>query len=260
MKERSILVSTPMVKVIMAGTKTVTRRIIAESFNGCLTDGGPHPCPNPPIVFYPGEIYEDQGATIVVDYPEVRAAFFCSTLDVEAKCRFGKPGDVLWVRETYYDYGYWFEDGYTKTDKIKWRFQSVIPSPSDIRFFENPPEDVKPNSYRKLGWYKRLGRFMPYIRCRTKLKITSITVEALHDITEEDAIREGVEVIILDDDHLPNLGGKRVYNDYLDSDYFVSNAVDSFRTLWQAINGEDSWNANPWVWRIEFEKIKPTQQ
>jgi hypothetical protein len=104
MREIPILFSTPMVQAILAGRKTMTRRIINESFNGCLTNGGPHPCPNDPVVFHPGEKFEFDGEQITVDYPQVRALFHCSTLDSEAKCPYGKKGDLLWVRETWCDY------------------------------------------------------------------------------------------------------------------------------------------------------------
>jgi len=158
------------------------------------------------------------------------------------KLRHGRPGDILYVREMYYDYGYWIEDGYTKTDKVKWRFNSVIPSSTEIRYHENPPEDVKPNSYRKLGWYKRLGRFMPYRYVRRELEIVSVRIERLHDITEADAIREGI--------HFDNDSGYYFAGDVA----MAKSAVQCFAELWIHINGIESWNNNPWVWRIEFKK------
>lgn len=83
-------------------------------------------------------------------------------------------------------------------------------------------------------------------------------VERLQDIDEEDAVAEGVE--FYEDDVL----GIR-FKDYMadasgygDSDVdfpTISTAKQSFQTLWKLINGEKSWEDNPWVWRVEFERI-----
>lgn len=230
-KERPILFSTEMVRAILEGRKTVTRRVIKESWNGCLTNGGPHPCPNDPVVFYPGESFEVDGETVVVDYPEVRALFHCSTLDSEAKCPFGKPGDHLWVRETFTILDYWgdskavyvmYEGGATAVCTLTDREWDKFIKWQDI-----------PDRKSSLFMFRSLSRL--------KLLIKSISVERLQDITEEDAIREGVYLKAED------INGGICY---------LETAVEAFRTLWQSINGADSWDANPWVWRIEFSRIK----
>jgi hypothetical protein len=254
-KERGILVSTPMVQAIHEDRKTVTRRIIN---------------PQPKLIESSGRWYWEKALDVDGD-PLVDASQYW--WEYYGTSPYGKAGDILYIREMYYDYGLWDSDGYTKTGKIKWTFQSVIPSSADIRYFENPPEDVRPNSYRKPGWYKRMGRFMPYFYVRTKLLIKSISVERLHDITEEDAIKEGVEVdewtwgpMAFPDGTIDkSLIGKKTkwYRDYSNhkdglKHWFNDGARASFITLWQSINGVESWNTNPWTWRIEFERIKQT--
>lgn len=107
------------------------------------------------------------------------------------------------------------------------------------------------------GWTWRSPATMPTAACRLWLKIKEIRCERIQDITEEGAKAEGV--LYYDDKHL----GRR-YKDYLadaagyghpNHDYpTVGDAVTSFGTLWAANNGVESWQANPWMWVLIFEK------
>ena len=181
MKERPILYSTPMAKAKRARIKTHTRRIIKESFNGCLTNGGPHPCPNAPIVIHPGEVYEspcNPGEIITVHHEEVRAIFHCSTLDAVAKCRYGKIGDILWGRET------WAK--YTSSDCVggvttRYRYKA----------------EYKDECYQ---WKPSIH--MPKIAAQLWDRITNIQVERLQDITEYDARCEGHDILIHGEDSI----------------------------------------------------------
>jgi hypothetical protein len=245
-KERPILFQTPMVQAILEGRKTVTRRVIKESFNGCLTNGGPHPCPNDPVVIYPGEIYESPchpGESITVDWPQVRAIFHCSTLDSESKCPYGKPGDVLWVRETFTILDYWedskavqvmYEGGATKVCALTDREWSKF-----------------------VKWQERTERksslFMFRSLSRLTLEITSISVERLQDITEEDAIREGIEPTIRLEKNF--VKGEQLYKHYTNPEVKGVDPIGSFRSIFQSINGPEFWNRNDWVWRIAFSKL-----
>jgi hypothetical protein len=229
-KERPILFSTPMVRAILEGRKTVTRRIIKESFNGCLTNGGPHPCPNDPVVIYPGEVLESPchpGEKITVDCPQVRAIFHCSTLDAVAKCPYGKPGDALWVRETWTNA--WLG--------ARMRGSGDYVYKADIDLIGCEVSSWKPSI------------FMPRAACRLRLQIQSIGVERLQDITEEDAFREGIDADNEDYEEAEHyqLGGSPIQGG--------SPARFAFIALWQRINGAESWDANPWVWRIQFKKL-----
>lgn len=172
-REHPILYSTPMVLAKLAGRKTQTRRIIKESFNGCLTNGGPHPCPNDPVVYHPGEQYIDptdpgDNRKITIDYPQVRADFFCSTLNSTAKCPYGKVGDWLWCRETF---GYEFGGGYLY--KASHEHMKDVGGLTDHKW--------KPSI------------FMPKEAARIWEEVTDIRVETLHQITYDDCIAEGIE-------------------------------------------------------------------
>lgn len=92
--------------------------------------------------------------------------------------------------------------------------------------------------------------FMPKHACRIFLKIKSIRVERLQEITEADAIAEGVK----DDGFFEGLYN---YYNYLLKVFIFKKARDSFMSLWQKINGNGAWNLNnPFVWVYEFEKIE----
>ena len=119
---------------------------------------------------------------------------------IEIKCPYGKPGDILWVRETFY-----------KHRHIGMKFSDEYEALSD---------NVKPY-YRKCS-----AIFMSKWASRITLKISNVRVEQLQEISEKDAISEGIL------------------------------AVASFADIWNSINGKKhSWASNPWVWVIDFERV-----
>ena len=131
-------------------------------------------------------------------------------------CPFGKPGDRLWVRET-----------------IRFNPQHAN------YYYEADNHGCGEEIYKKLGNRpeKRLripSMFMPRIASRITLEVTGVRVERLQDISHRDALAEGVEYDV--------------------SKPFGS-PLERFRKLWVSINGIDSWNANPWLWRIAFRRL-----
>jgi len=95
------------------------------------------------------------------------------------------------------------------------------------------------------------GRFMPKSAARIFLEITDVKVERLHDISINDAIAEGIEVL-----SIPGLPEHVVpFKDYLNDDNYFQRSDYSFQSLWEKTNGKKSWDANPWVWVYEFKKI-----
>lgn len=126
--------------------------------------------------------------------------------DSAFKCPYGQVGDVLWVRETFLN------------------FNPVDQAPEYIYKAENP------NFGMVSGEKWKPSIFMPKDAARIWLRITNVRVERLHEITEEDAIREGSKYLL--------------------------NVREWFADLWKSINGEESWKSNPWVWVVEFERIE----
>lgn len=148
---------------------------------------------------------------------------------VRVTCPYGQVGDILWVRET------WNYKGKTNNVAYKADFDKEI-----------------------LGicgkWKPSIH--MPKAACRIWLQITDIRVERLQNISEQDAIAEGVEKWIEERLRSKPTHYKVYYYDDDDDSTYSSSAITSYETLWQKINGKDSWNLNPWVWVVEFQKIE----
>ncbi len=135
-------------------------------------------------------------------------------------------GDIIWVRET---------------------FQEVL--------FKNAPTVYLYKAdlnHQSMKWKPSL--YMPKEACRIFLKVVSVYLERLHDISEESAINEGV----LFDVTIPvaDFKTKNLYRDYRNETSGCADARSSYMTLWQKINGKDSWNKNPFVWVYKFEKTE----
>lgn len=161
-----------------------------------------------------------------------------------AKCPYGQPGDVLYVRESHYRYGHWNKNGTTKTGKQKWKFIPATNLPS-CRFMDDPPNEIEKNSYRKIGWYKRPGIFLPKELSRIHLKVENVRVERLQDISEDDARSEGVKYDIESGYY------------FIGDEIMEQTATDCFIKLWDKINGTRApWESNPWVWVVEFSRIE----
>lgn len=147
-------------------------------------------------------------------------------------------GDILWVRETFAPYVISDFDG-SGNDKCTWIYKADGAESQDIL---DCMEDAtwKPSIH------------MPKSACRIFLEVVSVKVERLQDITEEDAIAEGIES--------EWDGNATWYKDYVNKNNMLKQApINSFQSLWNKINGENSWSANPWVWVVEFKRIeKPT--
>ena len=155
-------------------------------------------------------------------------------------CPYGQPGDILWVRET------WQHDIKVDIDSspMKW-----VPNGKFV--YAADGTILSKEEMGKLGVWKP-SIHMPKIAARLFLQIKSIRVESLQSISAADAIAEGIEDIKADE--LPNY----FYRRYIPADngaLGTVNPITSYKTLWQLINGVDSWNENPWVWVVEYEKI-----
>lgn len=219
MKERPILFSGQNIPPIIDGSKTQTRRIV--NFKRIAKQSG---CRS--------------GTLAYSDTFKSWAVFGGSEADVcLVNCPYGKVGEILWVRESHYLYGRWHKNGTTKRGKQKWRFAYV--KSLGVKFPDDPPEVICKKKTES-GWFKRSSLFMPFWACRIKLEITKIRVERLQDISEEDAIKEGV-TIENDPAYIAAFG--------------KDTAKLTYQILWESINGHGSWEKNPFVWVIEFKRI-----
>ncbi|WP_457927273.1 hypothetical protein [Pseudomonas aeruginosa] len=207
MKERPILFTGPMVRAILEGRKTVTRRVVKPQpdFLGSMVD------PNTPFKTL------DAG------------------LHARITCPHGHPGDRLWVREA------WAADA--QVDAI---------APRDLSQGEPIwyPADF---SVRQTGCSmisKGRGRpsiHMPRWASRILLEITAVRVERLQDISEEQALAEGVHGEPCD----------HARQACSDIGCWGDTAKGAFGFLWEQLNGAGAWQANPWVWVVEFKRVTP---
>lgn len=210
MTDRPILFSGPMVRAILEGRKTQTRRVL----KGSTEHKGPY---NSAYV----EHYQRSTGWAKI-------------------CPYGQRGDRLWVRETTLaDY----EVAETiKAARYEADGEPVLYSGPEVD--ENGDDDY--GGSHAHWWYSKdrcPSIHMPRWASRLTLEITAVRVERLQDITQEDAIAEGMNGSYM----LPEgkLGGK------------LLSAQTQFTQLWHEINGkkfENSWDANPWVWVVEFKK------
>jgi hypothetical protein len=222
MREIPMLFSTPMVQAIFDRRKTKTRRMKGlEKFN---INPDAFTCKNERVEIcrFWDESKEQQDPNPLEIY------YILNSADGHAnkvQCPYGKPGDVLWVRETF----------------------AVVDKKSKHFLYKANPE------HQSMKWKPSIH--MPKAACRLWLKITNVRVERLHDITEDDAIAEG---IISRVNSPVNAFSKSfvTYYDYINKafpSFGTINPKSSFESLWQSINGAESWDANPWVWVVEFE-------
>lgn len=238
MKERGIIFSAPMIQAERAGNKTITRRSVK---------------PQPDPQFQHLECFRDGTCEVGVSIE--------SPNHYRIKCPYGAQGDRLYVKETYYAFGYWEQRWSEKKGRDEWHFvdktmengygylYAADLSVDDIDAFQ------KKRQAGVFGLWKRPAIFMPRAVSRTVLEITQVFVERLNDITPADALEEG----ILYDSF--EINGQRFFRDYRLSDVDASvspalqSPVDSFMSLWESINGENSYQANPWVWAIRFKRV-----
>lgn len=155
-----------------------------------------------------------------------------------ARCKY-KIGDILWVRETWQ---------HTKCLNINFEDENYG---YVYKADEQPWEDYE-------HWTWKPSIFMPKEACRIFLKIKSIRVERLNEITEADALAEGVERWIEERMKSKPTHYKVYFQNCKPEDLcsYTSDPIDSYETLWQKINGEKSWAENPFVWVYEFERCE----
>lgn len=246
MKETGLMFKAPLVRAILDGSKTQTRRIAKLPHMNPLgeweaaTVGGP-----------------DGGRTRDGNTAPLQTAI-AHTRTGEVICAPFQPGDRIYVRETWQ--GPLLEEFESDADS-DWM------SPSRIHQYQNPahcqyaadggpaPEFITADDNLVRRW--RPAIHMPKWAARIWLEITGVRVERLQTISRGDAEREGVECKDGSDEPYGkgNRDGFR-YRNYLGKKnaFDCSSACASFRTLWESTGGD--WTANPWVWVIDLKRVE----
>lgn len=211
MKERPILFSAPMVRAILSGKKTVTRRVVKGTALNFLN-----------VTDHEHEYY---------------------AASENALSPFGYPGDRLWVRESW--------QVSKKYDRIPpsempwWRGISTYFAAGGSRAHDASGAYVNEDTICVPDWVGKMrpSIHMPRLASRIMLEITSISVERLQDIRDEQVMVEGVH-------KQPTTGWYSVPG----IDGAGTTPRSAFANLWNSTGGD--WAANPWVWAVEFKVVQ----
>lgn len=204
MAERPILFSAPMVRALLSGRKTQTRRAVKPRHDWQVDD-----------------VPDERGVSRL--WPVFEAYVYAEPETVEVPCPFGAPGDRLWVKEA-----------------IR---RVALPVGEDCWCESEYVADGEPTKAAAWPWKNRAlpSIYMPRGLSRLTLEVTAVRVERLQAISEEEAEAEGVTPAPF------TKSGRSA----------ESLHVEAFEDLWNSINGPDSWDANPWVWVVEFRRVTP---
>jgi hypothetical protein len=239
-REKPILFSTPMAQAILDGRKVQTRRLVK---------------PQPPEGWRPIAVERynpavEDSTGMMSDGLEIFGAY---NEDWGVACKYGGPGDRLWVKEAL---------------RINKSFDSK--SLGSLRGWVLPhyEADGEPAFPENLGRYRH-ARFVPRVFSRITLEITDVRVERLQQISIDDIGAEGVQVPRTDNGLIMRLTGKFLPSDYLPNGFFLDKRpLDKeqigmvvkahFASLWDKINGVGSWDSDPWVWCLSFRRLEST--
>lgn len=233
MIESPILFSAPMVRAILDGRKTQTRRVAQfkpreEGLN----------------LSFSGLVADSYGGRNWMLYSQGGSGWNERTHPLQSP--YGVAGDRLWVKETFVAYGRWGTRFNEKKGRDEWHFVDMtLETGREYRFgadLRNARRDsVTPT------WWRRPSIFMPRVASRITLEVTGVRIERLQSISEADARAEGVAV------------EERHTTGYCAGEYLPP-SIRAYRELWDSLNAERGfgWDTNPWVWVVEFRRLFPT--
>lgn len=215
MKERPILFSGAMVCALLAGTKTQTRRALNARSLDLLDAAAK--C---------GECHE------LGDTNPIRPNDMACYVQF---CPYGQLGDRLWVREA------WTHDA-RSLEECRAAHEDLMGGMSYGPYYratEAAPDTLK--------W--RPSIHMPRWASRILLEITDVRIERLQDISESDAEAEGCDRL--------TWNGQPGAADLIDWPLKTTDRpwANGYALLWESINGDGAWAANPWVWAVSFKRV-----
>ena len=231
MKERPIIFNAEMVRAMLDGRKTQTRRLVPEWQLPKLTKQDP------------GDDPDSRWMAVAQRHPRWGFGVFgateesCAAQLTESLCPFGSCDDRLWVRET-------TEVDEETSDILCLSRYSADKAPV---LYSGDPADPYTGSIAHWNYPRpvRPSIHMPRDASRIDLIITNAHVQRLNDISESEAMEEGVPP-----------AGRLAQGSYLTPKGDFATAKVAFQRLWESIYGEESWRSNPWVWVIEFKRVE----
>ncbi|WP_417844803.1 hypothetical protein [Thalassospira sp.] len=242
MKTKPIPFKPEMVQAIIGGRKTQTRRHLKLLGHKNITDFGPSTTKG----------YDWHFRDNAMRWHDIKHA------DLLKRCPYGQPGDMLWVREAW--------KACKQMDHIK---PSML-GKHEPRLYLADDHLFEPACMMVTAGKYRPPMFMPRAYSRITLKITNIRVQRVQDTSPLDAVAEGItEQMTARTARNEGMAWGEVPDGTPDdaiywlADYSATlpedadramtlDPCESFKGLWQAVNGPESWNANPFVWAISF--------
>ena len=246
MMERPILFSGPMVRALLDGRKTQTRRVIKgvpswDHYGRDIMDWG--------LSGIHQDTYDPHNPIEGTDrwHLDVQTDVDDHSRRV-IRCPYGAPGDRLWVRETWH---------YINHQNGPRGLEVCVGYPADGDDLPNRPSHLVPDPERWAdkvdAWPYKHRRWpaihMPRWASRITLQITDVRVERLNDISRADAIAEGLRLSSAEIEEFWR------WPPPLDAPHWLSPPA-AYRWIWEHINGEGSWALNPWVWVVSFEVVR----
>ena len=242
-KERPILFSGAMVRALLAGTKTQTRRICKPQPVADATHAGTY-------ISHPPKPHDGRWEWMSGDPKDMES---WEMLDCEpSRCPYGAPGDLLWCRESCM-----ISDN---KDAVMYRDHGGKLAPT-----AKPGSEVWART-----WKSCPSIHMPRWASRILLEITDVRVQRLQEISHRDAVAEGWPGYCKSWETgkpIP-LGSEQACADVGDHPVQERDAIEVtgdgddaciewYADLWESINGAGSWDANPWVWALTFKRVQP---
>lgn len=234
-REKPIIFSGPMIRAILDGKKTQTRRVVKPQPEERRAD--------------PYNVYYWQWGEQQIQ----------ASSQWQYHCPYGKPGDRLWVREGFRT------KAYGAIDEIELQYlASVDPAWDKAPGWTEHTEYYRHPALRTLHWVRRSPIFMPRWACRLVLEVASIRVERLQAITEDDARAEGIARELVhpggfdpDNFHPPGAYGYVSGLHPFPEGRIYPTAKEAFAEGWDSINAKRGYSreSNPWVWAITFKRM-----
>lgn len=214
MTERGMIFSAAMVRALLDGRKTQTRRPVKvpeKSQKMRSMRGG---------VWLPNAVGED----VWINSP------------------YGVPGDRIWVRET----------GWQRPPRTPKMMREGADTWERYYYDADGLDEVDHKEFKAWGFKRRPAIHMPRWASRITLEITEVRVERVQEISEADALAEGIK-----HSHRAITAAHAVpcFWDYLRNEPQYTDPRSSYSSLWEFIYGPGSWDADPWVWVYSFKRI-----
>lgn len=241
-RERPIIFSAPMVRAILAGRKTQTRRVMKPQ----PSEGWEPHAYDDLHKMVDGEFVFRNEEPVVVGWGPVDEEGYEGH-----RSPYGRPGDRLWVRETWKPVEVDVRTG-DKPWQVKHGVDGILYKANNFFIpIENTPEagEAWGEAYHPRGEVWRPSIHMPRWASRLTLEVVDVRVERLQAISEEDARAEGIT-----DGGCLNCGNPEP----CECPYPTPDARDAFIGLWDSLNAKrgHAWDANPWVWVVEFKRVQ----